>query len=149
MIGVSAIFVTLFLGGWRDPLRLADMGPVVVPPAWSFIPAPVATFLNGLDMGLVGPMWFTIKVVLSLFVMIWLRSTHPRLRYDRLMAFGWKVLLPLAIANVMVTAAALVHPVAFWVLTALVGAAVVVVVVREIRASMAMSRRAAQGLRRS
>jgi NADH-quinone oxidoreductase subunit H len=81
MIGVSAIFASLFLGGWRGPLVEA------VP------------FL--------GLVYFWGKVVLSLFFMIWLRSTHPRLRYDRLMALGWKVLLPLSLANVVVTAAAL------------------------------------------
>jgi NADH-quinone oxidoreductase subunit H len=146
MIGVSAIFVTLFLGGWRGPL--ADLGPLVIPATWP-LPAPVTAFLSGLDLGVLGPMWFTLKVVASLFFMIWLRSTHPRLRYDRLMAFGWKVLLPLALANIMVTAAALVHPVAFWVVAGLVAVAVAVFVVREVRASAALTRRAAQGLRRS
>ena len=81
MIAVSAIFVTLFLGGYRGPL--VDQAP------------------------LLGLAYFWGKIALSLFFMIWLRSTHPRLRYDRLMAFGWKVLLPLALANVVVTAAAL------------------------------------------
>ena len=146
MIAVSAIFATLFLGGWRGPL--ADMGPVQIPATWAFIPVPVATFLSGLDLGVLGPLWFTLKVVASLFFMIWLRSTHPRLRYDRLMAFGWKFLLPLALANILVTAAALVHPVAFWVSTALVAVGVAVVVLREIRVGMALSRRGAQGLRR-
>ena len=82
MIGVSAIFVTLFLGGWDGPF--AEQVP------W-------------LGLG-----YFWLKIALSLFFMIWLRSTHPRLRYDRLMALGWKVLLPLALANIVVTAAALV-----------------------------------------
>ena len=82
MIGVSAIFVTVFLGGWRGPL--ADTVP------------------------LLGLLYFWGKIVLSLFFMIWLRSTHPRLRYDRLMALGWKVMLPVALANVLVTAAALI-----------------------------------------
>jgi NADH-quinone oxidoreductase subunit H len=144
MIGVSAIFVTLFLGGWRGPL--AELGPVVVPATW---PAPLPAILGGLDLGILGPVWFTLKVVALLFVMIWIRSTHPRLRYDRLMAFGWKVMLPLALANVMVTAAALVSPVAFWIMSVLVAAAVVVLVVREIRSEMALTRRAAEGLRRS
>jgi NADH-quinone oxidoreductase subunit H len=82
MIGVSAIFATLFLGGYRGPF--VDQVP------------------------LLGLAYFWGKVVLSLFFMIWLRSTHPRLRYDRLMALGWKVLLPLSLANVLVTAAALI-----------------------------------------
>jgi NADH-quinone oxidoreductase subunit H len=82
MIGVSAIFATLFLGGYRGPF--VDQVP------------------------LLGLAYFWLKVIASLFFMIWLRSTHPRLRYDRLMALGWKVLLPLALANVLVTAAALI-----------------------------------------
>ena len=81
MIGVSAIFATLFLGGYRGPF--VDQVP------------------------LLGLVYFFGKIALSLFFMIWLRSTHPRLRYDRLMALGWKVLLPLALANILVTAAAL------------------------------------------
>jgi NADH-quinone oxidoreductase subunit H len=48
--------------------------------------------------------WFTLKVSFFLFVLIWMRATLPRLRYDRLMAFGWKVLLPVAVLNVLVTA---------------------------------------------
>ncbi|MEP7356363.1 MAG: NADH-quinone oxidoreductase subunit H, partial [Anaerolineales bacterium] len=56
---------------------------------------------------LLGLVYFFGKIILSLFFMIWLRSTHPRLRYDQLMALGWKVLLPMALANVVVTAAAL------------------------------------------
>ena len=55
-----------------------------------------------------GPWWFLIKVFLIMCVFIWLRATLPRLRYDRLMRFGWQVLLPLAILNVVVTAIAIV-----------------------------------------
>lgn len=78
MIAVSAIFATLFLGGYRGPL--VDQYP------------------------LLGPFYLFIKVFLSLGLMIWIRATLPRFRYDRLMAFGWKVLLPLSIANVFLTA---------------------------------------------
>jgi NADH-quinone oxidoreductase subunit H len=78
MISVSCIAALLFLGGWNAPFGL------------SFIP---------------GIVWFLIKVGLFLFVYIWLRATLPRIRYDRLMAFGWKVLLPLATLNLMATAA--------------------------------------------
>ncbi|HLE26713.1 MAG TPA: NADH-quinone oxidoreductase subunit NuoH [Anaerolineales bacterium] len=88
MIGLSAIFVTLFLGGWRGPL--VDQVP------------------------LLGLVWFWLKVAASLYLMIWTRSTHPRLRYDRLMALSWKALLPLALANVMVTAAALIDATLMW-----------------------------------
>ena len=74
---VSAIAAILFLGGWAWP-------PL------QFGPLPL--------------LWLVIKVVLVLFFYIWIRSTLPRLRYDMLMQLGWKVLLPLAIANVIVTA---------------------------------------------
>ena len=66
--------VTLFLGGWIGP--------------W----APL------------GPVWFLLKVLILIFLFIWLRATLPRLRYDQLMSFGWKVLLPLATLNALVTA---------------------------------------------
>jgi NADH-quinone oxidoreductase subunit H len=78
MITVSALASLLFLAGWH---------PAFGPFAW-------VTFL--------------VKVILFLFVYIWLRTTLPRLRYDQLMRLGWKVLLPLALANVVVTAVVLV-----------------------------------------
>jgi NADH-quinone oxidoreductase subunit H len=82
MIGVSAIFATLFLGGYRGPL--VDNYP------------------------LLGPLYLFLKIFISLGIMIWLRATLPRFRYDRLMAFGWKLLLPLALANVFLTAVIIV-----------------------------------------
>ena len=54
--------------------------------------------------GLPGPIWFLIKLGLFVFVFIWIRATLPRLRYDQLMRFGWKVLLPIATLNALVTA---------------------------------------------
>lgn len=82
MISVSMIGATLFLGGY--------LGPGVT------------------QYPLLGPVYLTLKVVVLLFVMIWLRATLPRIRYDRLMAFGWKILFPLALLNVILTAAGLV-----------------------------------------
>jgi NADH-quinone oxidoreductase subunit H len=78
MITLSGLCVTLFFGGWVGP--------------W----APL------------GPLWFLLKVLILIFLFIWLRATLPRLRYDQLMAFGWKVLLPLATVNALVTAALVV-----------------------------------------
>jgi len=77
MVTVSSIATTLFLGGWL----------------------PVVSFLDFIP----GVIWFLAKVTLLLFVMMWIRWTWPRLRYDRLMNLGWKVLLPLALVNVVVT----------------------------------------------
>ena len=74
VIVLSALAVTLFFGGWEGP--------------W----APL------------GPLWFFIKLLLVISVFIWLRATLPRLRYDQLMRFGWKVLLPVATINAVVTA---------------------------------------------
>ena len=55
-----------------------------------------------------GPIWFLLKLLLLLFIFIWMRTTLPRLRYDQLMRFGWKVLLPVATVNAVVTAALVV-----------------------------------------
>jgi len=78
MLTVSCIATLLFFGGWNAPF-----GITAVP----------------------GVVWFIAKVACFLFFYMWLRATLPRLRYDRLMAFGWKVLLPVATLNLMVTAA--------------------------------------------
>jgi NADH-quinone oxidoreductase subunit H len=78
MIAVCMIGATLFMGGY--------LGPFVDQLPW------------------LGPIWLFVKVAAFLFVLIWLRATSPRIRYDRLMAFGWKILFPLALANVLLTA---------------------------------------------
>jgi NADH-quinone oxidoreductase subunit H len=75
MFVISGIAVTFFLGGWHGP------GP---------------SFLD--------PIWFLLKTLALVFVYFWMRATVPRLRYDQLMTLGWKVLLPLATLNVLVTA---------------------------------------------
>ena len=75
MFVISGIAVTFFLGGWMGP------GPA---------------FLD--------PVWFLLKTLSLVFVFFWIRATLPRLRYDQLMSLGWKVLLPLATLNVLVTA---------------------------------------------
>ena len=81
MITVACVATLLFLGGWS--------GPVFGPPLWVAI---LPTF------------WFVAKILVFLFIYIWVRGTLPRFRYDQLMAFGWKFLFPLAIANLVVTA---------------------------------------------
>ncbi len=87
MITVSAVAVTLFWGGWLRPfpnvewLWLLDWIPPVI--------------------------WFSLKVFLFLYVFIWIRGTLPRFRFDQLMQYGWKIFLPVAMGNVIVTAAVL------------------------------------------
>ncbi|HBY98558.1 MAG TPA: NADH-quinone oxidoreductase subunit NuoH [Chloroflexi bacterium] len=82
MITISAVAITLFLGGWRGPF------------AEQFWPLAIV--------------YFFVKLALFMFGFVWVRATLPRLRYDRLMAIGWKVLLPLALANLAVTAVVVV-----------------------------------------
>lgn len=81
MITVACLASLLFLGGWSGPL----FGPTIL-------------------QDILPVFWFGLRVFGFLFVYIWVRGTLPRFRYDQLMAFGWKFLLPLAIANLVVTA---------------------------------------------
>jgi NADH-quinone oxidoreductase subunit H len=84
MIVVSSVATTLFFGGWLRPFpNVAFLGFLDVIPAWA---------------------WFLIKSFVFLYIFIWVRATLPRYRYDQLMRLGWKVLIPLAIANLVVTA---------------------------------------------
>jgi NADH-quinone oxidoreductase subunit H len=84
MIVVSSVATTLFLGGWLRPF-------------------PSVGFLAFLDF-IPGWIWFLLKTFAFLYLFLWIRATLPRYRYDQLMRLGWKVLIPLAIANVIVTA---------------------------------------------
>ncbi len=77
MIIVSAIATTAFLGGWQAPFKFLEFIPPFV--------------------------WFFLKVYFLLFFYIWLRATLPRLRFDQLMQFGWKILLPVTLGNILVT----------------------------------------------
>jgi NADH-quinone oxidoreductase subunit H len=83
MILVSCVATVLFFGGWHAPLPVLQ-GPESL--HWA-----------------TGMFWFTIKVYFFLFLFFWLRATLPRLRYDQLMRFGWKVLLPIALGNIVLT----------------------------------------------
>jgi hypothetical protein len=80
MIGVAVIVWSLFLGGYQDGFGLVDNVPIL------------------------GPLVIGGKIFLTLAFMIWIRATLPRIRYDRLMSFGWKVMLPLALVSVAWTA---------------------------------------------
>jgi len=81
MVTVSAVATDLFLGGWHGPFL----------PDW------------------LGWVWFFIKLFALLFFYIWMRWTLPRYRYDQLMEFGWKYLLPLSVINLLVTAFVVVY----------------------------------------
>jgi len=81
MVTVSAVATDLFLGGWHGPLLPESLG-------W---------------------IWFLLKVGALLFFYVWMRWTLPRYRYDQLMAFGWKVLLPLSVVNLLATAAGVLY----------------------------------------
>jgi NADH-quinone oxidoreductase subunit H len=86
MITASAVVTTLYLGGWQVPyLELLHL------PVWANIAAHILAFV--------------IKVAFLLFIFQWVRWSVPRFRYDQLMDLGWKVMLPIALLNVMVTAA--------------------------------------------
>jgi NADH-quinone oxidoreductase subunit H len=81
MVTAAAVTTNLFLGGWHGPL---------IPEAYGWI-------------------WFLIKLFVLCFVYLWLRWTLPRFRYDQLMAFGWKLLLPIATINLLVSAAGVLY----------------------------------------
>ena len=78
LIVLSGLAVTLFFDGWHFP------------------------WVHSLDV--LGPLWFVLKLAILVTAFIWLRASQPRLRYDQLMRFGWKVLLPVATVNALVTA---------------------------------------------
>src|SRR5215813_298121 len=84
MTTVAALATTLFLGGWRAPWPIS---------VWS-----------GANSGWWALLWFLAKVLILLFCFVWLRGTLPRIRYDQLMAFGWKVLIPVSLAWILMIA---------------------------------------------
>lgn len=95
MIALSAIGVTLFLGGWHFP-GIEALGSIVTSSAGPMVASAV--------VGIASVAAFGIKVVFLLFLLIWLRASFPRVRYDMLMSIGWKWLLPLALINIVMTA---------------------------------------------
>ena len=124
MIVICMIAATLFFGGYREFWFLKD------------------TFFSVDRNWWLGPIYMLAKVVVLLFFMIWIRATWPRIRYDRLMAFGWKVLLPLSLAIVFITAAGILlaqelnNPMLIWtipVASTMVGLFAVVMIYRELR----------------
>jgi NADH-quinone oxidoreductase subunit H len=85
MFTAASIATLLFLGGWHAPFVALEGDPSTIVGA------------------LLPILWFVLKIVAFIFLYIWIRGTLPRFRYDQLMSFGWKFLLPLAVANIIVT----------------------------------------------
>ena len=96
---IGALTVLLFLGGWR----------------WPAMPFPPDSLLHS-ALSLV---WFLAKTYLVILVIIWIRGTYPRLRIDQLMAFGWKLLVPLSFINIVITGIVLFYGWPLWALTLL------------------------------
>jgi NADH-quinone oxidoreductase subunit H len=139
MITVSCLATILFFGGWLSPfpdtwtwqLYLPGVGLIAL---GIYCAYDVATRMRGiarLQLSVVtalalgigalcllpmvalyiqGPFWFATKVLVFLFFYVWVRGTLPRFRYDQLMSFGWKLLLPVSLANLVITALVLVFP---------------------------------------
>lgn len=88
---------------------LTMLGRVILPALGAALCALAALFLQtGVTDYIQGPFWFLLKIAIFLFIYVWVRGTLPRLRYDQLMGFGWKLLLPLSILNVVITSLAIV-----------------------------------------
>jgi NADH-quinone oxidoreductase subunit H len=123
MIAICSIGATLFFGGYREFWFLSNTILSVDRTPW------------------LGPIYIFLKIFILLFGMIWVRATFPRIRYDRLMAFGWKVLLPLSLALIFITAtfillAQQVNALLLWAIpgaSLLVGAVAIVLVYRMLR----------------
>ena len=124
MIAISSIGATLFFGGYREFWFLSNTILSVDRTPW------------------LGPVYIFLKIFILLFGMIWVRATFPRIRYDRLMAFGWKVLLPLSLALIFITAAFIMlsqqanNPLLLWAIplvSLLVGLVAVALVYRTLR----------------
>jgi len=137
MITVSALCSILFFGGWLSPFPASwtfthylpslilipaglwviwdgihyetIFGKLILPGLGTAFVAigAVLLALPGVNLYIQGPFWLLSKIFVFLFVYVWMRGTLPRFRYDQLMAFGWKFLLPVSIANVIITAFAI------------------------------------------
>ncbi len=139
MITVSCLATILFFGGWLSPFPDSWSGQLFIPGvglvllgmycAWDTVvnmrgiaqlQFAVVTMIclvggaiclmPGVREVIQGPFWFTTKVIFFLFFYVWTRGTLPRFRYDQLMDFGWKLLLPVSLANLVVTSFVMIVP---------------------------------------
>jgi NADH-quinone oxidoreductase subunit H len=134
MIVISAIAATLYFGGFREFGFLRDT-IFSVDYTWTLGSWQITNWF-------LGPLYLLLKVIALLFGMIWVRATWPRIRYDRLMSFGWKVMLPISLAITFITAAGILlaqelnNQLFFWAIpfvSILVGLFTVVMIYRELR----------------
>jgi NADH-quinone oxidoreductase subunit H len=139
MITVSCLATILFFGGWLSPFPNSWTWQVYLPGAGLVLLGIYCAYdtltemrgiarlqlavVTALALGggllclipavasvIQGPFWFTTKILVILFFYIWMRGTLPRFRYDQLMSFGWKLLLPVSLANLVVTAFVMIWP---------------------------------------
>ncbi len=134
MIVICAIAATLYFGGFREFGFLRDTF-FSVDYTWTLGSWQITNWF-------LGPVYLLLKVIALLFGMIWVRATWPRIRYDRLMSFGWKVMLPISLAITFITAAGILlaqelnNQLYFWAIpfvSILVGLFTVVMIYRELR----------------
>lgn len=134
MIVICAIAATLYFGGFREFWFLKDT-IFSVDYTWTLGSWQITNWF-------LGPLYLLLKVIALLFGMIWVRATWPRIRYDRLMSFGWKVMLPLSLAITFVTATGILlfemydNVLFYWaipVVSILIGLFTVVMIYRELR----------------
>jgi len=144
MITVSCLCSIMFFGGWLSPfpaswtfthyfpsavlipfrlwviwdgIRYETLfGRIILPVLGTAITAAGAALVlvPGVNTFIQGPFWLLFKILFFLFVYVWMRGTLPRFRYDQLMAFGWKLLLPLSIVNVIVTSFVILAKMQWW-----------------------------------
>jgi NADH-quinone oxidoreductase subunit H len=144
MITVSCLCSILFFGGWLSPfpaswtfthyfpsailipfglwviwdgLRYETLfGRIILPGAGTAIAGLGAVFVlfPNVNEFIQGPFWLLSKIFVFLFVYVWMRGTLPRFRYDQLMSYGWKLLLPLSIANVIITSFVILAKMTWW-----------------------------------
>jgi len=144
MITVSCLCSILFFGGWLSPFPASWLfthylpsailisfglwviwdgiryetifGRIILPGLGAAITALGVVFvlLPKVNEFIQGPFWLLSKILVFLFVYVWMRGTLPRFRYDQLMAFGWKLLLPLSIVNVIVTSFVILAKMQWW-----------------------------------